>query len=203
MVKEFRLSALLTSAIMIVIGCVLCAKPKLSITVVCYAVAAAFLVFAVTRLFGYFRFRHENGSQAIGNLIIAILVTVLAVFFFLRPITIAAIIPVILGLIILADGIVLFVSGLSFHSFLPRRGLMSLLIGVLNIILGCLAITNPFATQVVLMEFIGVSLVISGVTNIISQIMLEHADKKKQDAKTVSFTTETDDSSTEDTTPKE
>lgn len=193
MVKEFRLSAILTSAIMIIIGCVLCAKPKMSIKVVCYAVAAAFLIFAVTRLFGYLRFRHDSGAKAIGDLVVAIFVTVLAIFFFLRPDTIAQIIPVVLGLIILVDGIVLFISGIAFHSFLPKSGLLSLLIGALNIILGCLAITNVFTTQVVLMEFIGASLVIAGIANIGNQIMIERADSKKTAANTVSFTTETTD----------
>ena len=190
MVKEFRLSAILTSAIMVVIGCVLCAKPKMSIKVICYIVAAAFLVFAVTRLIGYLRLKHESGAKAMGNLIVAIFVTVLAVFFFIRPVTIAQIIPIVLGIIILVDGIVLFFSGIAYHAFLPKSGFVSMLIGVLNIILGCLAITNVFATQVVLMEFIGVSLIVAGVANVGNQIMIERADSRKQNAKTVAFTTE-------------
>lgn len=189
MVKEFRLSAMITSAIMLVIGFVFLLKPALSIKIICYAIAAVFLVFAVSHLIGNFMLKRRTGSGSVWDIIISIITLALAIVFIVRPVTIAQIIPIILGIIVLADGAVMVISWVVYRSFIPKGGIATLLIGLVCIVLGYLAIAHSFGTQVVFMQFIGASLIVAGGSNVFSQFMLEAADRRKKNAVTVDFTT--------------
>lgn len=190
MSKDFRLSTILMSAVMLLTGLVFLLKPRLSIRIICYAIAAVFLVFAVTRLIVYLKEKSDNRAKALGSLLIAIASLVVSLIFVLRPHAITQIIPIVLGFIVMVDGIVLIIAGLLYRAFLPRHGLYSFLIGLLCLLLGFLAITHSFDTQILFMQFIGASLAVSAVASLINRIMIEYAERRKEKALSVDFAEE-------------
>ncbi len=190
MFKEFRLSALVTTGLMIVLGVLLFAKPMFSIKAICYIIATIFVLFALTRVYAFVQLRKERSGLAVGNIVLSLCSLIVGIFFFIKPMTLAAIIPIVLGILILADGIILLSTGIVFRTFLPKSGLGSILTGLLICVLSFLAITHPFHTQVVLMKFIGATLLICGIISAINHFMVEGAEVKREEAKTVNFTTE-------------
>ena len=63
-------------------------------------------------------------------------------------------------------------------------------IGILNIVLGLIILKYNFATQVVLMRFIGIALLVAAITSVSNGFMVTDANKRKNEAQSVDFTTE-------------
>lgn len=177
--KSFKFTALTSSVIIILLGMVLTLKPELSIKMICYGVAASIFLFGAVNLISYLRKKAMTPKSAIFSLILGIFSILLGIFIFIRPLTLAALIPVFLGLIIMVDGSLLFFTGLAYRKLLPRQGLTSILVGLIIVIFGGIIILYPFATEIILMTFIGISLVITGVSNLINQLLIEFKSKKE------------------------
>lgn len=195
MAKHLRLTSVITSLLMLAAGIFLLNKPRTSIKMICTAIAVCFLVLAATRLIAYLRLKKENTLGAFGNMVLAIILLVAAILFFVHPFSVTQIIPITLGIIILANGIILIVSGAVYRSFLPKKGLISILIGLLCVGLGWYATTNPFATNLMFMKYVGIAFIISAGSNIINQALAEIGEFRLKRAeankvKDVAYTTE-------------
>ena len=187
MVKEYRISALSVSLIMFVLGLILTIKPVMSVRIICYIIAAGCVALAISRVVASIKMKKSAVGGSTANLLFALIFLGIAAYIAFNPDSFAGIIPVILGVFILVDGAVLILTGITYRDYLPRRGLSSLLFGVLLVFLGGYSILHGFEVQVILMRFLGIALFISGGSNIINQLMLERADRKRIDATTVDF----------------
>ena len=56
--------------------------------------------------------------------------------------------------------------------------------------LGLIILKYNFATQVVLMRFIGIALLVAAITSVSNGFMVTDANKRKNEAQSVDFTTE-------------
>ena len=104
MIKEIRLSAIGSFVLMLAAGILLLCKPKLSLQILCYAVAIAFALLAVTRLIAYIRLKKENSGQALLNAVLAIFLFAVALYVLVKWETVAGILPTILGVLVIIDG---------------------------------------------------------------------------------------------------
>lgn len=191
--QTIRNNSLLSTFLMLAMGLIFLLDPKMSVKIICTIIAAGFLVFAFSRLFAYFSLKkagEKSGLPVKINLAGAIVTAIISVIIFLNPQTLGAFIPIVIGTVIIVQGVIFIGCGVFWNSFLPKRGMASFIIGILNILLGFLAIRYNFATQLLLMRFIGIALVIAAVTNIANGIMVTNANKKRDDARTVDFDTE-------------
>lgn len=187
MVKEYRISTLTASAAMLAVGLLLLIKPKTSLIILCFTIAALLFFMALVRLFRFLKTKKENPTASKFNMFSAILLVIIAAYLLIRPDTIARIIPVVLGIIIIANGILMILAGLIYTSWLPNRGIATIILGLISFVLGFYAIRHSFGIQVALMQFIGVALTVTAAFNISNHIMLERAEAKKENATTVKF----------------
>ncbi|MBQ6622228.1 MAG: DUF308 domain-containing protein [Mogibacterium sp.] len=189
MIKEIRLSAIGSFVLMLAAGILLLCKPKLSLQILCYAVAIAFALLAVTRLIAYIRLKKENSGQALLNAVLAIFLFAVALYVLVKWETVAGILPTILGVLVIIDGAALIFTGIGYNRYLPKKGLSSYILGILCIGLGYFTIAHSFSTQIFFMRFIGATLVLSAIFNAVNQILIERADVRKRDYATVRFDT--------------
>ena len=179
--KSFKFTTLISSVILVVVGMVLTLKPELSIKMIAYSIGASILLFGLVNLISYFRKKALAPKSAMVNLILSIFSILLSLLIIIKPLMMASLIPIFLGLIVIVDGSLLFLTGLAYRKMLPSQGLISVLIGIVIIIFGCVIVLYPFATEVILMTFIGISLVITGCTNLINQLLIEFKSKKENE----------------------
>lgn len=171
MVKHLRLTSVITSLLMLASGYFLAVNPKTSIKLICTAIAVCFLVLAATRFVTYISLKKESPVAATSNLVLAVILVIAALLFFFHPFSITDIIPIALGIIMLANGIILIVTGAVYRAYLPKHGIISILIGLLSVGLGYYAISNPFATQIMFMRYVGIAFIISGACNLLNEIL--------------------------------
>ena len=154
----------------IFLGLLLFFFPGLTGTVVCWILAGAALISALVQLFFYFRGR-RSGMPGTGNLIGTVLFLILGIFLALTPGFILGFLPLILGILLIIDGIgklpLLFSA---FRKGFPFRFSL-LLSAALSLILGFVIVANPFgAAETVIMVF-GLTLIADGVCDLISAVL--------------------------------
>ena len=109
LMREFfhnmKLSFLLAAVLYIVLGLILLIWPGVSATVFCYAFGGILLIYGVVTIVSFF-LRDSRQGSFVFELFLGIVAAALGLLFLLRPVIVASVLPVILGLFIVVDGLV-------------------------------------------------------------------------------------------------
>lgn len=200
MTKTYKISALGVSIATTIVGAVLFLKPEISLKLICYAVSIIVLAYSASKFVQYFATKNNEERSSTPALIAAVFTALLGLFLVLRPTTISQIIPIVLGIIIIVNGLLIFGLGIFYRLFLPKNGMLSIIFGLICIILGLLCTLYSFESQLILIQFIGISLLVSGITSLLNDIFVIKAMGEKAKVMDVEFTTtktESNDSSSE------
>ena len=133
--------------------------PTASQEIICKGIGVALCVWGVLRLINYFRIA---GSEILGSYGLVQGVTLLAfgMFFVIKPGFIAVFLGTALAIIIIIDGI------------------LKLQCAVVMVVIGIIALLNPFSTSSALIVFIGIALMIEGLWDFISLMRIVSVTKK-------------------------
>ena len=112
------------------------------------------LVNGIMNLIRYFS-NKEKGNLYDFGFISGIMSVVVAVVFISKPNMIASIIPLILGVWILVNGVVKLQFSMNLRNYQNSNWTRSMVISGLSIVLGIVLILNPFKGAVVLTQIIG------------------------------------------------
>lgn len=172
--KRYRNWAIGLSAGMALLGLVLILWPETSAITVCWLLGALCLALGVCQIARYCRlgalgvlFRFDLGGGILGVLAGLLLL--------LHPAGALMVLPVIGGFYILVEGVFTLQAAVELQRFgLPRWGL-TLGLGVLDLLLGFLLILDPFEGAAALMIYLGISLLVIGVSGIYTVISAARA----------------------------
>ena len=102
---NMKLSFLLAAVLYVILGLVLLIWPGVSATVFCYAFGGILLIYGMVAIVSFFLRDSWQGSFVF-ELFLGIVAAALGLLFLLRPVIVASVLPVILGLFIVVDGLV-------------------------------------------------------------------------------------------------
>jgi len=169
--KAIRASLAVSGAISLIAGIVLLVWPVKSAIVVTW-IFAAYLVVAGIVYVGLGIFSHAKGGWArVGHIVLGVLYVVAAVIAFANlseaALTLAVITVVFIGISWLVDGVVSL-------TLLGKDGsrTWTLLYAILSIIAGVYVLFNVLAAGIVLWVFLGASLVVLGLVQIVRAVTL-------------------------------
>lgn len=100
-----KVSFLLAAILYVILGLVLLLWPGVSAVVFCYAFGGVLLAYGVVTVVSFF-LRDSRQGSFVFELLLGIIAAALGLLFLLRPAIVATILPVILGLFIVVDGLV-------------------------------------------------------------------------------------------------
>ena len=163
--KRYRNWAMGLSAGVALLGLALILWPETSALTVCWLLGALCVALGVCQIARYCRlgaagvlFRFDLGGGILGVLAGLLLL--------LHPMGALMILPVIAGFYILVEGVFSLQAAVELRRFgLPRWG-FPLGLGVLDLLLGFLLILDPFEGAAALMVYLGIALLVTGVSNI-------------------------------------
>lgn len=162
---------ILKSLIMIVAGVTLLLYPQMATNTIAYIIAAIFIINGVIHIVGYFRgpvhgTESEDGLKSYsGGLVIGILSIIFAG---LIGWVFVSIIPIILGIIVLISGLIKLEQAVELLRAKEDGWIVILIMAGINIVVGALALFNPFDTANLLVRIIGIGLLFGGVTDLIA-----------------------------------
>lgn len=153
--------ALLRAIVFIILGIAIAINPSVFFQFVAYLIAGYFTIIGLIHIYGDYKAQKATGSFGFG-LISGILLIVLAIAVLLFASRIVAILPFILGLVIILNGLFQLVASLN------NRRTGWIIYSVLVLIAGLTLTFNPFASLLVLFQIFGFFLIIMGVSEVVS-----------------------------------
>ncbi len=170
MTKKTFYNFLVSSICYIVLGIALIVWPTASLNLFCYIVGAVTVVYGLWCVYRFISHREEKYITV--GLFIGIIALALGICFFVKPEIFSSILPIILGLYLVFDGVVKLQAAFDFKKENYERWGILLLLSLLMIALGIVTIMNPFQSAAVLVIFIGASMIVDGGINIWNAIVV-------------------------------
>lgn len=163
--KERKSNAVITAVILLVFGAVLLIWPAMSMRVLCTFLGTGLAAGGFFRVLDYIF--HRDGSLYFqGSLVLGVVLMALGVWIVLKPESILLLVPVIVGVIVILNGITDIRQCIELYRAGYERWWAVLLVGILTVFLGALLVWNPFTAVNTLVRVIGVLLIYNGISNL-------------------------------------
>lgn len=165
LLKRLKTNIVISAILCVVLGIVLVVWPDLSMQIVCIAIGAVLLIGGGVRLAVYFT--NKDGSMyAQMSLIMGIVLAVVGVWILMKPDKVLAIIPIIVGIVIVLHGINDLQQAVSLFKDKYDKWWVALVLGLLTIGFGVLLICRPFEALDTVVMLIGLFLIYDGLSDI-------------------------------------
>ena len=179
-IKGIKIELIIISIVLFALGFFLVIYPELSQLIICKAVGIALCVWGVLRLITYFSMAKEEIFGSFG-LVQGISLLAFGLFFVMKPEVIAMFFGTILAIVIIIDGILKLQYGIEFYLMKADKWWIEAVVAAFMVVMGVIALFNPFDSSVALMIFIGIVLMVEGVSDLISIIRISAFVKKLKD----------------------
>ncbi len=175
--KAIKMEIIIVSIALFVLGLLLVIFPTASQEIISKGIGVALCVWGVLRLINYFRIA---GSEILGSYGLVQGVTLLAfgMFFVIKPEAIAVFLGTALAIIIIVDGILKLQYAVDFYHLESDKWWIELVGAVIMVVIGVVALFNPFSTSSALIVFIGIALMIEGIWDFVSLMRIVSITKK-------------------------
>lgn len=169
-VQIAKISYILTSVLIFLIGCVFLIFPDTSLTVLCRVVGAVIAVSGIAKLFGYFSDDlHQIAFQF--DLALGVLTTAAGVLILIFPHRFSTFLVVIVAIFVLINALFTIQNAIESRRFGIRRWWLLLLGGILAAVFGIIALTQPTASNRFILQMIGIALMTDALQNIIVAVI--------------------------------
>lgn len=165
LLKRVKTNVVISSILCVILGLVLVFWPGLSIRIVCTAVGVVLIVTGITRMIDYFAVRDGSMYSQI-NLIFGIVLVVVGVWISVKPDKVLAIIPIIVGIVIVIHGLQNIKQAMELWRDKYAKWWVACILGVLTVGFGVLLICRPFTAIDTVVMLIGFFLIYDGISNI-------------------------------------
>lgn len=163
--SQLKKSKLIAGIISALLGGVLLFWPGLTMELICQFVGAALGITGILTAAVFFTQPKESPFRA-ASLIAGIPLALLGLFIFLRPSFLIEFIPVVVGVIILMDGVANLMETFGLMKQGYSKWWISLIFAVLTIALGIVLLMQPFGVAKVIMQAIGIIILYNGLSDI-------------------------------------
>ena len=165
LLKKIKTNVVVSSALCVILGLVLVFRPGLSMRIVCTAVGVVLIVSGVMRMIDYFTAR-DGSLYSQANLIFGIILAVVGVWILMKPDKVLAIIPIIVGIVIVLHGVNDLQQAVTLYKGQYDKWWVALILGLLTAGFCILLICKPFAALDTVVMLIGTFLIYDGLSDI-------------------------------------
>lgn len=151
----------------LVVGVALIFWPAGLLQAVCYAVGGLVLIAGLSSIFSYLKTKNEMFSAKF-MLVLGILVSGLGLFLLLQPKTVASILPLVVGLFVLVDGLGRLQTAWQVKKTGYEQWWKMALPSLFSALLGGIIVLNPFGTAALMVQVVGLILAIEGIINLVT-----------------------------------
>ncbi|WP_368654221.1 DUF308 domain-containing protein [Ornithinibacillus sp. 4-3] len=158
--ENFQRHAILRAVIFIFIGVAIFINPNGFLHFIGYLIAGYLTLLGVIKIYQSYKFKQQTGTYDIALAIGIILIILAAIFIYFAP-TIFSILPFVLGLAIIINGLMHLIVALNLKSTGWTIFCILLMAG------GAVLVFNPFQSTLVLFQAFGVILTCIGISEIV------------------------------------
>lgn len=170
-IHGIRKELLYLAAAFIVLGLLLVLFPETTAQTVTRVAGAALCVWGALRLLTYFLSGERPPMSSFG-LVQGVALLAFGLFFLLRPDAVVALVTSALAILVVVDGILKIQYGVEFERMQVKGWWVQLVVGGAMVVLGIIAFIDPFKAARTFMSFVGWILLVEGVWDFISVLVL-------------------------------
>ena len=167
--KNFRKTFPISSVAFILVGLALLLWPEACLRVVCGLFGLVILMKGVGSIYSFLKAEVRGFFSYFGWLFGAAAVA-LGIFLLIRPQTVVSILPILVGLFVIMDGVMRVQSAFELRAAGYDRWWSLLILALVSVVLGAVMLWNPFGTVELLVMAIGVILMVEGALNLVGYI---------------------------------
>ncbi|MBQ1495751.1 MAG: DUF308 domain-containing protein [Bacilli bacterium] len=176
-IKKMNITSILFSIIFILIGSFLLARPEDAIHLVSYALGIILIAWGVISVVSFFTDKESQNYLEFG-FILGVFVLIFGIIILVKPDTIASIIPLLLGIWMLINGVTKLSYSLTLNN--NKSALSSIIISLIIVLLGILLIINPFQGAQKLVQILGISILVYSLLDLIECFSIKRVIKKSK-----------------------
>lgn len=167
LIKKALVAYITFAFIFVVLGICFIAWPQTSIITICYVIGAVILAWGVIKILNFIKNKQMIKSLSFQfNLVVGIFLAVSGLLLIINPDLLIPILPVLIGIIITADGLQKIKAGIDAKVMHHEKWWLIVMAALITIIFGISLILNPFAASNAMVILLGISLLIDGVQNL-------------------------------------
>ncbi|MCI0130335.1 MULTISPECIES: DUF308 domain-containing protein [Enterococcaceae] len=152
----------------LLIGILIFLKPKQLFDAGVYLIVGYNVLLGVINLVGYLK-NKQNGQVSMS---IFYFIAALIIWLFAQPIV--SILPIFLGILIIIGGATRISRALNLRQYVNISYVPMLVYGIALLIAGIFILFNPFGSLIVLFQFFGIVLTLSGISELVTAIKLRN-----------------------------
>lgn len=175
LLMEIKKYSLIGAIVLAVLGVLLIAAPGKMLRYTAFIIGGVCIACGVYAIISYIVNKASSFVLTLG-----IISTITGIVICAAYRQIVSIIIFILGIILLAGGVVDLVNSVYVAVSRRRSWILTVILSVASIVLGIISITNPFDTQEKIVQFAGAGLVVFAVVDIIAYIQVMAISKEVQ-----------------------
>lgn len=155
-----------------VCGVLLMIWPETTGQTICYVGASIILAMGLLGVISYVRRLSYPVEEMRGDLATGLILIAVAIFIYIRQEMIVSLIPTLLGFVIIVDGIIKLQYALDLKRLQFEGWFFVLILAFFSIAFGIVLMGEPFEAVRTMMMVLGVGLVFSGITNLITTLFV-------------------------------
>ena len=175
-IKGFHKNFVILSVFYVIAGVVLLFWPEMSIELFCKVLGIGMLIAGLTHIIIYFTKDHMMNIMQM-DLVIGVLCVSFGAFLLLHPDFVQNALPFVVGVLFMMGGIVKLQNAIDMRRLHFRFWKVVLFFAIVMLILGAVLIYNPFSSDILTL-YIGISLILEGVLNVICILCIAYLFKK-------------------------
>lgn len=168
-IRKYSANTLVVSVLLLILSVLLIAKPVASLRFIIIFLGCIAVVDGIIHIVSYISTTPEFRALSF-ELVEGILGLILGFAVMFNPDVIVSFLPFIIGIWIIAEGIIKFQFAFNIKGSQVGNWFILLLMSVLTIIFGFIVIFNPFGTAIAITTLAGIFLLVSEIANIIESI---------------------------------
>ena len=158
LLKDVSVSSILTA----LIGLVLLVMPKLTNKIIVYGIGIVLLVYGAGRILRYIG-RDAGRAMMDYDLSVGLVCAVMGLFMLLYSKVVIGILPFVFGLFLIFGGARSIQTAFDIKRFRGSNWSVHLIVGIAFVIVGVIAIRDPFSAAATLTRFVGLSMLVQGI----------------------------------------
>ena len=165
LLKKLKTNMVISALLCILLGLVLAIWPGMSMHIVCVAVGSVLIVGGLLRLLESFIAR-DGSMYTQMNMIVGVVFTVVGIWIVIKPEKVLAIIPIIMGIVIVVHGFSNLQQAITLCREKYDKWWVALILGLVTVGFGAFLVFRPFVALDTAVTLLGIFLVYDGVSDL-------------------------------------
>ncbi len=175
--KKLKPKAALYGLICVILGIIDLVNPEKMLNVIAYVLGISAIISGVIFVIIYL-LRDVKENLESNDFLSGLIGIVAGIVILLKWREFMSLLPVVLGALIVVSGCMKLQDSIDLRKLDHPAFPYILLLAIVFIIFGSILVANPFKTEIVLMKVIGVTLIITGITDLFVSIFFDSVKKK-------------------------